>query len=519
LAIIILFFNFTVVWAEVAGSPRVFQGGNSWIGLNKFDLTKQYLGTASGGEGSERYRKVTVAMARKSLADAANVGVSFVRVSATGFAPAAFNRAGDLDLWVSTPAAYWARIDQLMDDLEGNGLKAVFTFVWNSVQFPAMTGESVRDMLTNPQSKSYRLGARYVDEFVRRYRGRSAILFYELTNELNLGADLDVVGRCRKEQAAELCGPKGNYTTDEMIAFTGRLAAVIRNADAHVKISSGFSVPRKASQHLRSRPERVGGHADFTPDTPAQFDKYLEDIHASVDIISVHIYPNSDNARFGESDVRSTTTFEASLRAARKIGKPLFVGEFGDSERGDSDESSFTMRMLKRIAELKPDYSALWVWEFYQTAPYKTRDNRDTAYSMEPGVTDGQIARVRDTARRLGQTVRVSNAGKTRLPRVVLTWPLECAVLRPQQLVYAVASDDLGPVERVEFWIDDTLAAIDKLPPYQTQLSTNKLTAGVHRLAAKAFDSAGLSAQFETTVLVGDKSSYSACPRAYADAQ
>src|SRR5437016_3604751 len=90
------------------------------VGVNKFDLAMQYVGTASGGDGSDAYLQVTVGMAKKALRDAQEAGVTYVRFAATGFRPTAFGTRGDLDLWRRDPAAYWARLDELMNDLDSH---------------------------------------------------------------------------------------------------------------------------------------------------------------------------------------------------------------------------------------------------------------------------------------------------------------------------------------------------------------------------------------------------------------
>jgi hypothetical protein len=481
------------------------------VGLNKFDLTNQYTGRASGGDGSPVYRKVTQAMGRKAIADARDANVAYLRVSAPGFAPSAYHRPGDLDLWVKTPSAYWQLIDNLMDDLEAASMQAVFTFIWNPAQFPAMAGETVHDLLTNPKSRSAQLAERYVQEFVLRYKDRKAILFYELTNELNLGADLDLVGRCRKEQVLPLCEPKGNYTTDEMTGFTRRLAERIRGLDPSRPISSGFTVPRPAAEHLRARPEWITGRADFTLDTPAQLEKNLSDIHAELDMISVHLYPTESNRRFGATDLRGTGLLDVVWQASNKIGKPLFVGEFGDVDSMEGEANSYTVRMLERIAELKVPYSAVWVWQFYQKTPYTTRDNPHTAFSLEPGATDALIDRIRRTNIRPGKPLPHLKQPDQEPPRVVLTWPLACATVRDSQIVFAVASDDSGNVQRVEFWLDDVRLAADATPPYETTLRLGDGKPGEHVLAARAFDAAGNEAEYRSPVLTGKPPAGGAC--------
>ena len=91
------------------------------VGLNKFDLFKQYLGTASGGDGGMSYRRVTQGMAKKAIADAHDIGVLYLRISATGYAPSAYGEPGDLDLWRRDSLAYWALSDQMRDDLHAQG--------------------------------------------------------------------------------------------------------------------------------------------------------------------------------------------------------------------------------------------------------------------------------------------------------------------------------------------------------------------------------------------------------------
>ncbi|MGR8933850.1 MAG: Ig-like domain-containing protein [Gammaproteobacteria bacterium] len=472
------------------------------VGLNKFDLAMQYLGTASGGDGSERFRKVTRAMGRKSIVDAHDADVPFMRIAVTGYAPSAYGKRGDLDLWLHNPSAYWAQIDALMDDLEAADMRAVCIFMFNPVQFPAMTRETVHDLLTDPQSRSSLLAERYIREFVQRYKHRRAVLFYELTNEFNLGADLDLAARCRKTLVAELCVPRSNYTTAEMIGYTRRFADLLHRLDPSRPVSSGFAIPRPSAEHLRAQPEWVSGKADWRLDTAAQFEKNLADIHAGIDLISVHLYPTPRSRLSPKAPTSATEELEIAKKAADSIGKPLFVGEFGDIKRIDGAPDSFPVLMLDRIAALKVPYSAVWAWEFYQRTPYTTRDSKPSAYSLEPGENDTLIAAIRQTNRKLGNRLTETVSGPDKSPpRVVLNWPLECAVLADAQAVHAVASDDSGKVARVEFWMDNRKFATDASPPYSANLTTAKLAAGRHWLTAKAYDQAGNAAEYHTLVV------------------
>ena len=445
-------------------APSANQSAPASIGLNKVDLFQQYLGTASGGDGGEAYRRVTQGMAKKAIADAHDVGVRFFRASATGLRPTTFGEPGDLDLWRRDPAAHWALFDQMMDDLHAQDMRVVLTLAWHAAQFPAMTGETIPVMLRDPGSKSYMLLSQYVTELVSRYHSHPAMMFYELTNELDLGADRDIAGRrCRKKmELSEPCDTLGNYTTDDVIAFTNRLAGLIRKIDKTHPISSGFSVPRPHSKWQRENPEwQIKKRPEA--DTREQLQQYLGDINQAADIISVHVYDNEENRRFGSGNPVDLLPILKS--AADRIGKPLFVGEFGEPDAPAADENSFTDRMLGKIVELRVPYSAIWVWEFYQRNPYTRIDKRNNTFSLEPGYTDRLIAKLTAANKTLGNPAPAPKGPDTTAPRLVLTWPIECSKLEDNQKLYAVASDDSGKVSRVEFWLDGSKLAANDAPP------------------------------------------------------
>jgi len=356
------------------------------IGANKFDLALQYLGKAAGGDGSAHDAQVERAIARKAIADAHAYGIRYFRVAMTGFAPSAQGKPGDLDLWVRDRPQYWAAIDEMMKDLARDRIKLIPTFVWNHSQFPAMTGETVGDLLRNPDSRAYRLLSEYVTEFVTRYGGSGSILFYELTNELNLDADLDTPGRCRKEKPADLCSIRSGFTTDDAAEFVGRLSRLVKSIDRAALVSSGFAAPRPAAMHLSKHPELQGNKPDWTRDSIEEMEGYIARVHKDVDIISVHLYEGDDSKRFGSDD--PVDLLVALKRAADKLGKPLFVGEFGESDIGTAGPGSFVDRMLDKLAALRVPYSAIWVWEYRQRD--LSRSGAD-AYSVEPGHTDRVI--------------------------------------------------------------------------------------------------------------------------------
>lgn len=484
------------------------------IGLNKYELFLQYLGTASHGDGSAAYRQVTRDMARKAIGDAKNLGVSYFRVSVMGYFPVVHGQTGNLELWRSDPAAFWQAMDRMMADLDAHEIRLIPVFVWNKVQLPAMTGETVADLVTNPESQSHTLLVRFITEFIARYRSRSTVLFYELTNELNLGVDLDSVARCRRDQPPSRCAPLANYSTAQMLGFTSRLASLVRRLDPARRISSGFSVPRPAAESLRRKPEWLTGRADWTADSKEDLARNLLDTHQGVDIISVHLYPFPENRRFGGDEIALLDTVK---KAADQAGKPLFVGEFGGPSGEGIAPDSFMDKMIERIAMLDVPYSAAWAWQFYQTAPHVTRDTKATSFALEPGYSDRINAVLRSANSRLSGRVPETRGKDVTPPEVVITWPLPCTSIKGKQLVHAVASDDRGRVGRVEFWMGDILKATDSAAPYQWELDAAGLSPGEYKVQVKAFDEAGNVSSMARPVFVGESAKAAACSAALPD--
>lgn len=474
------------------------------IGLNKFELMLQYLGRASEGDGTAPYRTVTRAMAKKAIADARDLGVSYMRVSVMGTDPAAYGRAGDLDLWRSDPAAHWAAVDEMMSDLEAAGVRIIPVFVWSWAQLPAMTGDTTADLITSPTSPSYRLLAQYVSEFVRRYRDHPTLYFYELTNELNLKADLDQRARALNDtdRPPEMAEPIRNISTDEMIGFTRRLAALIRTMDAEHLISSGHSIPRKSAEHLRRQPEFSSQGPDWTRDSRADFEKNLADLHQDVDIVSVHFYNDGDHERFGIAGRNNVALLDIIDQTVDRLGKRLFLGEIAstDPPLRDDKTAAFMQNVMDKIVELRIPHSAPWAWQFYQNATHVTYDTRLTANNMEPGYTDLILSRLQDANRALGNVVPTRPTTDTSPPRVVVTWPLARAHVTQPRKVHAVASDDGRAATRVDFLIDNAVVASDTTAPYEFTFDPATTTTGDHVLVARAYDRAGNSGDYTVNI-------------------
>jgi len=156
--------------------------------------------------------------------------------------------------------------------------------------------------------------------------------------------------------------------------------------------------------------------------------------------------------------------------------------------------------LLERVA-----YAAIWIWEFYQSSTYETRNTPASWLSIEPGYSDDMVELLIKT-----ENLMRRQAGEPPFrrrdapPRVVVTWPLPCAVVDRPVDVVAVASDGVRGVERIEFMIDGLKFATVTSLPYHVQLDPKGLAPKVVSVTARAFGAEGHSAEFSSLVRLND---------------
>jgi len=465
------------------------------LGANKSDLLLQYLDPVAAGANRDTAgeRLIRRAMAEKAVADAHDAGLAFLRVGVTGYAPSEpGSRNNDLALWQNDPPAFWAAADRMFDALDRAELRLVPSFVWNPAQFPALARETVATFIRDPNSASRRLLARFIGDFIGHYQSRKTILFYELTNELNLFADVDLRKKCRTGPCAW-----DNFTTAELDEFSRDLVRLIKSLDPSRPVSSGYSLPRPAAMHLARRPQFGASGPDWTQDTREEMARTLIETQQPFDILSVHLYPKREDNRFGLPQGEQYRLVADAAAAAKSAGKPLFIGEFGDT-----GATPFMAHILDEIVRHRVDYAAIWVWQFYQTSTYQTRNTEATRDEVEPGYSDDVIALLMQTQRRLGHMAPPQDPAAP--PRVVLTWPLPCALVDRPLDVAAVASDGATAVKSVEFLVDGKALAAVSAPPYKAHFDPVGQGARTADFAARAVGRSGTAAEFHSTVRLND---------------
>jgi hypothetical protein len=467
------------------------------LGANKVDLLFNYLPPPVAiPEGNVGYRFVRRAMAKKAILDARDAGLTFLRVSSTGYRPIDFDdKINDLSLWQSDPHTFWADADDMFDDLDRAGIRIVPTLAWNIIQFPALGGDDLYTFLRDPNSRSRTLFARFVTDFVTRYRNRQTILFYELSNEWNLDADIDLQGNCQAHMAKSCVWH--NFSTDDLLEFSRWFVSLMKNLDPSRKVSSGYSLPRAAAWHLRSGDGWINDSID-------EFEQYLVYLNEPFDIVSVHIYPPATD-RFGASSGEPGAVISAASSAAKTVGKELFIGEFGDG-----GATPFVRNFLREILSQNIDYAAIWVWEFYQASTYETHNTEPSRYSIEPGYYDDLIGLIWETEQALGQRPVSRQLDP---PRVILTWPLPCAEVDRETTLAAVASAGTRGVKSVAFFVNGDRLATVTSPPFYAKFDPKGFDNRNVEIEARAAADSGLSAVFKTTVRVNGSQASCQVPR------
>ncbi len=342
------------------------------VGVNKHELLDLYMPDLLGkGDAA-----VSMAAARRSLDRLASLGVTVIRVRGSQFWPAQIEKTylGD----AQTRKLFWQRYDTMLDDCDARGLKVVLTIAWHLGAWPDLGHDSLQDFVGNPHSKGRRLFDAWVRDLVGRYRERDTILFWELTNEANLGADL----RPMKPKGvitpilADPSTPHGhlyrdpvvrdarnNMSSDELAAWARETARLIKSIDGNHLVGTGFSLPRPAAWHLWLGSLRRTKKMDWTPDSDGEWADYLRLISPDpVDLICFHHYLGTGRNRV------ALERLAIIKKTADELRKPVYWGEAGvggfSGKVYDHTAARTGLRCaLDAVRVLDVPLCLLWTWD------------------------------------------------------------------------------------------------------------------------------------------------------------
>ena len=267
--------------------------------------------------------------------------------------------------WVKDPSAYWRMFDRLMEAIEAAGLYVIPSIGYDCWVTITDGANNYNDFVFDAHSQSRGYARRYFLELVARYRQRHCVLLWELGNELNLLANLP----------PPHCHPHRNcFDTQALVSVTRDLVHLIRVADPTRPISSGFAYPRAQAWHMEHCRDRRDGPCTrgfWSLDTREQSIKMIMWQNEAVDVVSVHIY-DARQCYFAPGCERTTALVEAAAVAAKRMGKWMFLGEYGGPNpdfTGPSMQSQhFPIAALQMQVEAAHAggafrLSAIWAWE------------------------------------------------------------------------------------------------------------------------------------------------------------
>ena len=321
--------------------------------------------------------------ARQAMCSACSNGFKLLRFAATPFWPNDVKNA-----LITNPDIYWSAVDGVIEDAKTCGCLLLATLFWNVFAIPDVYNESLGVVITaDPDSTSLARAAQdsFIASITTRYGSESTIAVWETVNEFNLYFDLNLTQQqpCISPSSGTPTArtQADNISTAVALEWQSRVAGLVRKQDPLKRpISSGHSVMRPDAKWLRDN------YANPYP-PPITFDTRDEFINLTIysalgcDWLSLHLYPGSDCARWGEKNTYSTIVVEAAHEAAETANLVFHFGEFGDNYQ-ISPERNFTKAVLETLSTWPRGNWIASVWDYMllqQTDTYSLFPDRDAA--------------------------------------------------------------------------------------------------------------------------------------------
>ncbi|WP_255037487.1 Ig-like domain-containing protein [Lacihabitans soyangensis] len=384
--------------------------------------------------------------------------------------------------WIntSTRAMFWESVDRMMDDLDERNLKLIPSLLFNLDAIPSYYNVSGYDFVKNDNTPARNAYYQFLAEFVNRYKNRSTILFYEITNELSLATDFN----------------PDYLTTNQMNAFFKRSCEVIRANDPYHMISNGNGMPRPYAYNLRF-------NNAWILDTPTEYSIILNEQNKYCDIVSIHFYPD-DEKRFGYTD--STSVLSITKNYTDSMKKLLYIGEYGETTATTSPNCIFGQSVLNAIEANTIPFSAHWIWSYYTFDTYTL-----SGYGVESSLNPEFSMKFMQVNQGFGNGDATLSNPDILSPKALITWPLTNINVNAStpQLVNVLAMDNNLNINKVELYINDVKIGEKASWPFQFNVEPclfSKL--GSNQIKAIAFDNSGNVG--EDSIFVNNTNNYTA---------
>jgi endo-1,4-beta-mannosidase len=320
------------------------------IGVNYFDC---FLRTLNSGDDTS-YDAGFATLAAK--------GIPFARFCATGFWPR------DMQVYIDDRTEYFRRLDGVVNSARRHGIGLVPSLFWYYACVPDLVGEPMNQW-AHADSKTRAWMRNYVRDVVTRYRDNPAIWAWELGNEFSLQASLPNAKNHRPKVVPVLGTAETRSERDELSYADVRKVSVafaeaVREHDPHRLVFTGDSFLRPSAWHQE--------HEDsWTRDTMDQFAEMLAKANPDpISGIELHAY-DAGELRFAKA-----------MEVARKLNKPILVGEFG--VRGETPEQAAALRrLLTTIVDHDIPLAALWVFDYSRQDDFNVTATNSRAWQLD----------------------------------------------------------------------------------------------------------------------------------------
>jgi hypothetical protein len=283
------------------------------ISFNKFDLYWQILAAETGRSG---FGSDPVAAAENSLRSLQSFGFRTIRIF--------FYDPSGVKSFID-PAQrpkLLAAMDRTLALCDKYDIRVVASLGVVRPDFAKVAGEPFTDQIARKDSKSRGLTEDFARTVVSRYRDRKTIAMWEHGNELLLKADIG--GKKREWNGISI------PTATEIARFHREMAEFIRGIDPNHLVTTGDSY-RTSQWHQNQVCEHGAAGNMWQIDTWEQLSGMVGAAQSGVDVYCIHNYHHGTDAKFTiEPDGRKIPIgFAAWKEAATRLGKPLYVGEWG----------------------------------------------------------------------------------------------------------------------------------------------------------------------------------------------